>query len=175
MTGRTAEAVEVESLLKANQDLVDRVGGRIYRSRISPTSADDGSDIRIYCPRARGEVDRGEQMPEFDTDITLHIEVRVVGVDQWDLEAETLTGLVMSSLYNNDIWLQRFEDVPSWDVSQFKDGQGEHDVVGEMITLQLSPVKTLSFGPTHEGEISGVTIQMVDEDDEIIVEQEITS
>jgi len=175
MTGRMDEALAIEALLKENQTLAEKVGSRIYRGRLSPTSADDGDDIRIYAPRTSGRVVPGEEMPEFDTDITIVIEVRVIGASDWDLRADDLSTEVMKTLFNSDAWLRRFEEVPSYDIAQFKDASGEDDVVGEMITFQLSPVNTLSFGPEHDGPISAVHVQMLDDDDEIILEQHITA
>lgn len=176
MTGRLAEAQAVESLLKGNPSLSGLVDDRIYRGRISSTSAEDGDDIRIYTPRTSGQPDRGQSMPEFDTDITLVIEVRVIGEADWDIRSDEIVTAVMKALFNNAAWLMRFEDVPSYDISQFKDNEGEYVVVGEIITLQLSPVETLSFGPVHDDEpINKVKVEMVGPDDETILEQEITS
>jgi hypothetical protein len=173
MTGRVVELQQVEDILKSSSEIADKVEQRVYRSRVSPTQAMGGlHDIRIYTPTFRAKHARG-RTAKYDTSLTIHIEVRVVGVEEWDAVAGQITDAVLDVLLTNSSWLSRFSEIPDFDISQFKDGEGEHIVCGEIITLQLSPKHYLEYTPSHTDVLSSANVVVVDDNDDTLAEMNI--
>lgn len=130
---------------------------KVYRSRSTRVPEDVLAAVLLYSPSEEGTPLSTHGTPQYSTGMTFAIEIRIQKLDDWDIEAGTITELVKSALFSDADWMNRWQGNPSFSVRQFLESKAEQQVCGEVLTLNVTDRTPQIYTPAAEV-IGGVDV-----------------
>jgi len=175
---RMDHLLDLEARLKADAPLVAHIPAiAFYRSRAAQIPVGVRAAVMLYAPEENGAPLSAGGVPQYPQDLTIAIEVRIMKLDDWDIEAGVITELIKSALFTDPVWLSRWKSNPSFTVRQFLEAKPEQVLCGEVISLNVTDRIPHQYAPVHSA-LTGIdlAVDLIDNggpDDEIEVTSKI--
>lgn len=111
---------------------------KVFDSRVIPWDAEDLPGISVYTSSQRGTGYAASPTPNFDTQLTLNLEVAVAATDDWSEKLDDICEQIENRLLENQLFIGLFSHVPNFNTIISYQAEGEEPVASALISLDLA-------------------------------------